>query len=120
MVQFDKFAMCLRESAFDSWLASTARQQCWPLDAVPRSGRGRPRLVPIVKSIVKDLIDSDQWRQGIPLKVLVVLIQPKIRGAKVDRETVKKAMDELYRETRQLEYRYTRRERRVLPKRRAR
>ena len=30
MVQFDRFAVCLRESAFDSWLASTAHQQCWP------------------------------------------------------------------------------------------
>jgi hypothetical protein len=46
MVQFDRFAVCLKESAFDSWLASTARRQCWPLDAIPRSGRGRPRLVP--------------------------------------------------------------------------
>jgi hypothetical protein len=120
MVQFDRFAVCLRESAFDSWLASTAHQQCWPLDAIPRSGRGRPRLVPIVKSIVKDLIDSGQWRQGMPLKALVVSIQPKIKDAKVDRETVKKAMDALYHETRQLKYRYARRERKVLAKRRTR
>src|SRR5262249_47192302 len=44
MVQFDKFGVCLRESAFDAWLASTARQQCWPLDAEPRTERGRPPL----------------------------------------------------------------------------
>jgi hypothetical protein len=120
MVQFDRFAVCLREGAFDSWLASTARQQCWPLDAIPRSGRGRPRLVPIVKSIVKDLIDSGEWRQGMPLKALVVSIQSKIKDAKADRETVKKAMDELYHETRQLKYRYARRARKVLAKRRTR
>jgi hypothetical protein len=120
IAQFDRFAMCVRESAFDSWLASTARQQCWPLDAIPRLGRGRPQLVPIVKSIVKHLIDGSQWRQGMPLKTLVVQVQPKIKGAKVDRETVKKAMDELYHETRQLKYRYARRERRVFAKRRTR
>jgi hypothetical protein len=66
------------------------------------------------------VLDGDHWRQGMPLKALVVAIQPKIKGAKVDRETVKKAMDELYHETRQLKFRCARRERKVLAKRRTR
>jgi hypothetical protein len=116
--QFDEFALCLRESAFDIWLASTARQQSWPLDAKPRRGRGRPQLGPIIKPILKDLIDGGRWRQGMLLKELVVPIQSKVEGEKVDRETVKKAMHDLYRETGQLEYRYVRRKRRASTKRR--
>src|SRR5262249_15562815 len=52
MAEFDKFGMCLRESAFDAWLASTAHQQCWPVDAIPRSGRGRPPPCPPPKIIL--------------------------------------------------------------------
>jgi hypothetical protein len=113
---FDEFALCLKESAFDAWLADTARQQGWPLDAVRSSHRGRPPIVPTLKPIVKDFIDSGRWKQGMPLKALVVSTQSKIKDEKVDRETVKKAMDELYQETRYLKYRYARRERRVSAK----
>ena len=113
--QFENFALCLRENLFDDWLAGTARQLRWPLDLKSR-GRGRPKLVPIVKSILKDVIDSGRWRQGMPLKGLVSPIQSKLKGEKVNRETVKKAMHELYRETGQVEYRYVRRKRRRFTK----
>jgi hypothetical protein len=114
---FNEFALCLRESVFDDWLARTAREQGWPLDAPRPSGRGRPPIVPSVKPIVKDIIDSGRWQQGMPLKALVIAIQSKIKDKKVDRETIKKTLDELYHETRQLTYRYARRERKVLVKR---
>jgi hypothetical protein len=114
--QFETFALCLRERAFDDWLSRTARQRSWPLDAKPRRGSGRPTLVPIVKPIVKDLIDSGRWRQGMVLKRLADRIKSKLEGGKVDRETVKRAMDELYRETGQLEYRYRRLKRRASTK----
>src|SRR5262249_50571562 len=103
--QLEVFALCLRERAFDDWLAGSARKYSWPLDAKPRRGRGRPKLIPVVKLIVKDLIDSGDWQQGKLLKRLVALSQSKLRGEKVDRETVVKSMDELYRETGQPEYR---------------
>ena len=114
--QFETFALCLRERAFDDWLSRTARQRSWPLDAKPRRGPGRPTLVPIVKPILKDLVDSGRWRQGMVLKWLVDRIKSKLEGGKVDRETVKRAMDELYRETGQLEYRYRRLKRRASTK----
>jgi hypothetical protein len=118
--RFDKFALCLKESAFDDWLASTAHQHSWPLDSKPRRGPGQPKLVPAVKPLLKALIDSGRWRQGMLLKELVFPIKTKLKGRKVDRETVKKGMDELYRETGQLEYRYVRRKRRVSKKPRPR
>ena len=116
--QLEVFALCLREKVFDDWLAGTARKYSWPLDAKPRRGRGRPKLIPVAKLILQDLIDGGDWQQGMLLKRLVALIQSKLKGEKVDRETVVKSMNELYRETGQLEYRYLRRKR-VSPKRRA-
>jgi hypothetical protein len=118
--RFDRFAFCFRENEFDEWLASAARLQSWPLDSELRRGAGRPKLVPLVKPLLKGLITSGQWRQGMGLKELVFPIQSKLKGKKVDRETVKKAMDQLYRETGQLEYRYVRRKRRPSKKPRAR
>jgi hypothetical protein len=118
--RFNKFAFCFRASEFDDWLANTARLQSWPLDSEPRRGPGRPKLIPVVKSLLKGLITSGQWRQGMGLKELVFPIQSKLKGEKVNRETVKKAMDELYRETGQLEYRYVRQKRRHSEKPRAR
>lgn len=50
------------------------------------------------------------------LKELVVPIQLRIEGEKVDRETVKKALDELYTETGDLTYRHVRRKRRASAK----
>jgi hypothetical protein len=113
---FDRFALCIREKHFIDWLARSARQLCWPIDLTRRLGPGRPRLISIVKPIVKELIENGQWRQGMLLKELVVPIQLRIEGEKVDRETVKKALDELYTETGDLTYRYVRRKRRASAK----
>jgi hypothetical protein len=110
--RFENFAFCLRERLFDDWLAHTAHQMHWPLDLKRRRGPGRPQLVPIVKPVVKSLIESGRWRQGMFLKELVGPTQSKIKDQKVDRETVKKAMLELYRESGKLEYRYVPRKRR--------
>ena len=52
------------------------------------------------------------WATG----TMYVLTKSKLEGGKVDRETVKRAMDELYRETGQLEYRYRRLKRRASTK----
>ena len=69
-----------------------------------------------MKPIVKELIENGRWRQSMLLKELVVPIQLRIEGEKVDRETVKKALDELYTETGDLTYRYVRRKRRASAK----
>jgi hypothetical protein len=114
--QFEEFGLCLRERKFDEWLAATAHRMHWPLDAKPRRGVGRPKLVPLLKPILKELIDGGRWQQGMPLKLLVALIQAKFKDAKVDRETVKHAMNELYKESRLLEYRYVPRKRRTSTK----
>src|SRR5215510_7154068 len=110
--RFENFAFCVHERLFDHWLAHTAHHLQWPLDLNGHRGRGRPSLVPIIKPIVKSLIDSGRWKQGMPLKGLVSAVQSKIKDQKVDRETVKKAMLELYRENGKLEYRYVHRKRR--------
>jgi hypothetical protein len=104
--QFDKFALCLREVVFDEWLTKTARQQRWPLDAKPRRGRGRPDRVSVVKPLLKEIIHRGLWRQGMPLKELFHLINSKLKGEEVDRETIKKGLVELYSESGQIEYKY--------------
>jgi hypothetical protein len=117
---FDRFAFCLKAKAFDAWLAGTARRLRWPLDVKRQPRSGRPTLVHLIRPILQDLIVSGRWKQSMPLKSLVVSIRHKINGPKIDRETVKRVMDDLYRETGNLEYRYVRRPRRASTKPRTR
>jgi hypothetical protein len=114
--EFDRFAFCLREKLFDNWLAATARRLRWPIDVKRHSGRGRPALGFLIRPVLQDLIDRGRWKQGMPLKSLVVSIRSKIHGETIDRETVKRVMDEIYNETGNLAYRYVRR-RRILSRR---
>jgi hypothetical protein len=109
--EFERFAFCLRERVFDNWLAATARRLRWPIDRKRQSGRGRPALGPLIKPVLQDLIDRGHWKQGMPLKSLVLSIRSKIHGETIDRETVKRVMDEIYNETGNLAYRYARRRR---------
>jgi hypothetical protein len=97
--EFDRFAFCLRERLFDNCLAATARQLRWPIDVKRHSGRGRPALGFLIKPVLQDMIDGGRWKQGMPLKSLVLSIRSKIHGEKIDRETVKRVMDEVYNET---------------------
>jgi hypothetical protein len=109
--EFESFAFCLREKVFDNWLAATARRSRWPIDLKRHSGRGRPALGSLIKPVLQDLIDRGRWKQGMPLKSLVLSIRSKIHGETIDRETVKRVMDEIYNETGNLAYRYVRRRR---------
>jgi hypothetical protein len=109
--EFDRFAFCLRERLFDNWLAATARRLRWPIDVKRHSGRGRPALGFLIKPVLQDVIDSGRWKQGMPLKSLVLSIRSKIHGETIDRETVKRVMDGIYNETGNLAYRYVRRRR---------
>ena len=116
----DSFAFCLKERAFDAWLAGLARRLRWPLDAKRHPRSGRPALDQSIRPVLQDLIVSGRWKQGMPLKSLVELIRSKINGSKIDRETVKRVMDSIYRETGNLAYRYVRRTRRASTKPRSR
>lgn len=85
--KFERFALCLRERAFDDWMAETSHQQSWPLGAKPRRKRGRPDRVSVVTSLVKTFVASGRWQTGKPLKLLVGLVNSKLKGEEVDRET---------------------------------
>jgi hypothetical protein len=119
-VAFDRFAFCLKAKAFDAWLAGIARRLRWPLDVRRQPRSGRPALDHLIRPILQDLIVSGRWKQRMSLKSLVVSIRCKINGPKIDRETVKRIMDDIYRETGNLEYRYVRRPRRTSTKSRTR
>jgi hypothetical protein len=119
-VKFDGFAFCLKERAFDAWLAGVARRLRWPLDAKRHPHSGRPALDQSIRPVLQDLIVSGRWKQGMPLKSLVELIRSKINGPKIDRETVKRVMDNIHRETGNPAYRYVRRTRRASTKPRSR
>jgi hypothetical protein len=61
--------------------------------------------------LVKIAIDNGQWHQGLPLKTLVHRVNAKLEGDEADRETIKKAMAQLFADSGQLEYRYVSRQR---------
>jgi hypothetical protein len=111
--KLERFALCLREGAFDGWMAQASRQQSWPLGAKPRRRPGRPDRVSVVTPLVKTFVTSGRWQAGMPLKLLVGLVNSKLRGEEVDRETVKKTLKRLYAETGKLEYRYVPRRRKA-------
>src|SRR5262249_24884409 len=110
---FHRFAFCLKEKTLDAWLAATARRSRWPLDFKRHPRTGRPALSHLIRPILQDAIASGRWRQGIPLKSLVHLIRSKIEGPKIDRETVKRVMNDLFKETGNIAYRYVQRSRRL-------
>jgi hypothetical protein len=110
---FDRFAFCLKQKAFDVWLAATAGQRRWPLDFERHRRSGRPALGHLIRPILQDAIAGGRWKQGMPLKSLVHIIRCQIEGQKIDRETVKRAMNDLFNETGNLAYRYPQRRRRV-------
>jgi hypothetical protein len=111
--KFHHFAFCLKERVFDEWLASIARRSRWPLDVKRHAHSGRPALDHLIRPVLHDLVVSGRWTQDMRLKGLVDSIRLKINGPKIDRETVKRVMDDIYRETGDVAYRYVRRTRRA-------
>jgi hypothetical protein len=69
---------------------------------------GRPEIADI-KPVIKEIVDAALWQVGQPLKVLVTLVIRK-RG-KVSSDTVSRALDKIYKETRDERFNRPRRRR---------
>jgi hypothetical protein len=111
------FALILKDDAFDAWLSRCARRNRWPVDKKVPAGAGRPARVPVVRPLIKMIVEAGTWRGGMPFKQLTYLVNAKLKDQEVARGTIESALKQLYAETGDLNYRHRKRKRRTSAKR---
>jgi hypothetical protein len=101
-----EFTPCFRRTAFDRWLAKSAKEFSWPLDRKKKRGRGQPSRIPDVKPIIKAVADVGAWRSSMSLTSLVAAVNASFREKPVSRETIKRALEEVFEETGEPRFHY--------------
>jgi hypothetical protein len=94
-----EFTPCFRRIDFDRWLAKSAKEFSWPLDRKKKRGRGQPSRIPDVKPIIKAVIHAGAWRPSMSLISLVAAVNASFGEKPVSRETIKRALEEVFEET---------------------
>jgi hypothetical protein len=100
------------EHAFRSWLdRRERRQRSSPDGNIARPvALGRPSKIKIIEPMIVDLVETGRWDRSKPLRCMVDLLNQRLTADHVCADTVAKAMDDLFSETK--DGRYDRRRKR--------
>jgi hypothetical protein len=82
-------------------LCSNLRRRARRMAGAPIKSRnlGRPALQPVVRTRINELIDSGKWHSTRSMKALTQLVNRALRST-VSEDTVTRALDQIYAETR--------------------